>query len=121
MNISSSEWNDLNVEVASLRRDTANTYQQILVLSEVMLKQESFMKDLRKHFDLEKTEINPNNSDDDGSIKTSKTEKTCRSVFQPKVKLTLKEFTEKADAFFPTYINQVLVSYHDLRAIQYNK
>jgi len=29
-----------------------------------MLKQESFMKDLRKHFDLEKTEINQDNNDE---------------------------------------------------------
>ena len=113
-NISSSEWNDLNVDVATLRRDTANIYQKILTLSEVMLKQESFMKEL----DLEKTETNQNNSDE-GSTKTSRTEKTYQSsAFKPKVKLTLKEFTLKADTIIPTHINQVLPSFRDLGAIQ---
>ena len=117
-NISSSEWNDLNVDVATLRRDTANIYQKILTLSEVMLQQESFMKELRKHFDLEKTETNQTNSDE-GSTKTSRTEKTYQSsAFKPKVKLTLKEFTLKADTIIPTHINQVLASFCDLGAIQ---
>jgi hypothetical protein len=116
--IKDSEWNDLTLDVANLRKDTASLLSKVLLISEALIKQEKFMKQIRNHFDIEKTEPTQNDSDE-GSAKTSKTEKSHHSVFKPKIQHSLKEFTDKADAL-PTHINQILVSYSDLRAIQYN-
>ena len=118
VNISLSEWNELNLKISNLSKDMAIILNKILSISEALIKQEKFVKLVGNHFDIEKTETDKQDSDE-GSIKTCRTEKSHQSTFKAKIKHSLKEFTDKADTI-PTHVNQILVSYADLQSIQYN-